>query len=98
MRLWQPPEWVGPRRLVPSSFTILGSTNEKQAPPARFLPTGPGEVGSADHRFRGPRLFGPVMGRSNSCVRIGGGSQAVGDQTAALVLFVGAQASVFIVA
>jgi hypothetical protein len=38
----------------------------------------------ADHRFCGPRLFGPVMERSNSCARIGGHSHAVDDQTAAL--------------
>jgi hypothetical protein len=35
-------------------------------------------------------LFGVVMERSNSCARIGGHSDAVDDQTAALVLFVGA--------
>jgi len=31
-------------------------------------------AGSADHRFCGPRLFGPVMERSNSRARIGGHS------------------------
>ena len=59
--------------------------------------------GSADHRpaahslratgrFCGPRLFGPAMERSNSCARIGGHSHPVHDQTAALLLFVGAHA------
>ena len=33
--------------------------------------------GSADHRFCGPRLFGPVMERSNPRARIGGHSHAV---------------------
>ena len=55
------------------------------------------KAGSADHRFCGPRLFGPVMERSNSCARIGGHSHAVDDQTAAFVLFLGAHASVFVV-
>jgi hypothetical protein len=31
--------------------------------------------------FCGPRLFGPVMQRSNSCARIGGHCHAVDDQT-----------------
>jgi len=31
---------------------------------------------SADRRFCGPRLFGLVAGRSNSCPRIGGHSHA----------------------
>jgi TPR repeat protein len=37
------------------------------------------QAGSADHRFCGPRLFGPVMERSNSCARIGGYSHAADD-------------------
>ena len=41
------------------------------------------KAGSADHRFCGPRLFGPVIERSNSCARVGGHSHAVDDQTAA---------------
>ena len=56
------------------------------------------EAGSADHRFCGPRLFGPLMERSNSCARVGGHSHAVDDQTAAFLLFVGARAGVFVVA
>ena len=55
-------------------------------------------AGSADHRFCGPRLFGSVMERSNSCARIGGHSHPVDDQTAASVLFAGAHAGVFVVA
>jgi len=51
---------------------------------------GDSKAGSADHRFCGPRLFGPVMERSNSCARIGGHFHAVHDQTAAFVLFLGA--------
>jgi putative flippase GtrA len=43
------------------------------------------EAGSADHRFCGPRLFGPVMERSISCARIGGHSHPVDDQTTASV-------------
>ena len=54
-------------------------------------------AGSADHRSCGRRLFGPVMERSNSCVRIGGHSHAVDDQTAASGLFLGAHAGVFVV-
>jgi hypothetical protein len=38
-------------------------------------------AGSADHRFCGPRLFGPLTERSNSCARIGGHSHPVDDQT-----------------
>jgi hypothetical protein len=53
-----------------------------------------GAAGGADHRFCGPRLFRPVMERSNSCARIAGHSHAVHDQTAASVLFVGAPALV----
>jgi hypothetical protein len=37
------------------------------------------ERGSADHRFCGPRLFGLVMGQSNSCTRIRGHSDPVDD-------------------
>jgi hypothetical protein len=55
-------------------------------------------AGSADHRFCGPRLFGPVMERSNSCARIGGHFHAIDDQTAASGLFLGAHAGVFVVA
>jgi len=43
----------------------------------------------ADHRFCGPRLFGLVMERSNSCAQIGGHSDAVDDQPAAFLLFAG---------
>ncbi len=45
-----------------------------------FFPS-PREAGSADHRFCGPRLFGPLMERSNSRAHIGGHSHAVHDQT-----------------
>ena len=38
-------------------------------------------AGSADPRFCGPLLFGPLMERSNSCARVGGHSHAVDDQT-----------------
>jgi len=55
-----------------------------------------GRSGSADHRFCGPRLFGPVVERSNSCARIGGHSHAVDGRTAAFVLFVGDHAGVFV--
>ena len=41
----------------------------------------PQKAGSADHRFCGPRLFGALMERSNSCARVAGHSQAVDDQT-----------------
>jgi hypothetical protein len=68
----------------------------RSVPPSRGGPTGNYEQ-SADHRFCGPRLFGPVMERSNSCARIAGHSHAVDDQTAAFVLFVGAHACVFVV-
>jgi hypothetical protein len=37
--------------------------------------------GRATGRFCGPRLFGPVMERSNSGARIGGHSHPVDDQT-----------------
>ena len=37
--------------------------------------------GRAKGRLCGPRLFGRVMERSNSCARIGGHSHAVRDQT-----------------
>jgi hypothetical protein len=57
-----------------------------------------GQDTSADRRFCGPRLFGPLMERSNSCARVGGHSHAVDNQTAAFVLFVGARAGVFVVA
>jgi hypothetical protein len=56
-----------------------------------------GKAGSADHRFCGPRLFGPLMERSNSCARMGGYSHAVDDQTAAFVLFLGTHAGAFLV-
>jgi hypothetical protein len=69
------------------------NTSQLSAPPV----AGP-ERGSADHRFCGPRLFGPVMEQSNSCARIGGHPHAVGDQTAAFLLFLGAQAGVFVLA
>jgi len=55
------------------------------------------QVGSADHRFCGPRLFGLVMERSNSCARFGGHSDAVDNQTAAFLLFVGAHNGAFVV-
>jgi hypothetical protein len=53
--------------------------------------------GRAAGRFCAPRLFGPLMERSNSCAGIGGYSDQVDDQAAALVLFVGAHAGVFVV-
>jgi hypothetical protein len=55
------------------------------------------EAGSADHRRCGPRLFGLSMGRSNSYARIGGHPDAVNDQTAPSLLFLGAHAGVFAV-
>jgi hypothetical protein len=56
-------------------------------------------AGSADpDLIGGPRLFGVVMGRSNSRPRNAGHSHAVDDQTAASLLFLGAHAGVFVVA
>ena len=54
-------------------------------------------VARTTRRLTGPRLFGPVMERSNSCARIGGHSHAVRDQTAGFLLFLGAHAGVFVV-
>ena len=61
---------------------------------------GRAEAGSADRPdlIGGPRLFGVVVGRSNSRTRIGGHSHAVEDQTAASLLFLGAHAGIFVVA
>ena len=74
----------------PSGSLLLPRKEFSSSASCRFIPALP------DHRFCGPRLFGLVMERSNSCARMGGHSEADDKHTAAFVLFVGAHAGVFV--
>ena len=104
-------------RFVPAEFAEQVAWLRKRKAPepshlAIFRPHSPctseqpkcSVAGSVDQRFCGPRLFGPLMERSNSCARVGGHPDVVDpaerdrrSNRPSADGFLGARAGVFVV-